>query len=163
MFHLMIKVLVNLHLWMEKIRSRYLYYFLSTSTETQAIRRILVFLVWMLSFSILAFEYLSVQGSWLFGWCQLLSVYSVKMVFVLTAKENMVTQCGGKMVWWKSFDAPSLFLLFWSFILGEMHAEETIIFRLIYLTTQCFEIFSCAHNRQETTIHICSIIDADRF
>lgn len=70
--------------------------FLVHYTETRAIRRIPLFLVWMLSFSILAFECLSVRGSWLFGWCQLLSVYSVKMVFVLTAKENMVTQCGGK-------------------------------------------------------------------
>ncbi len=159
----MIKVLVNLHLWTEKIRSGYLYYLLSTSRGTQAIRRISLFLVWMLSFSILAFEWLSVQGSWSFGWCQLL-VYSVKMVFVLTAKENMVTQCGGGgMVWWKSSQRESEsvplvleFHLMWNACVRNNHF-------LIYLTTQCFEIFSCAHNRQETTIHICSITDAVRF
>lgn len=87
------------------------------------------------------------------------------MVFVLSTKENMVSQWGEKRFDENHFINRVHFPLVLSFILGKMHAEKNNNFQADLSCNPMFEIFSCVHNKQETTIHICflSIADADSF
>lgn len=84
----------------------------------------------------------------------------------IVCKREYGVSVGGK----KRFDENHFinrvhFPLVLSFILGEMHAEKNNNFQADLSCNPVFEIFSCAHNKQETTIHICflSIADADSF